>query len=536
MDLIITGGRLRTMSPGAPEAQAVAVRSGRIAAVGRDEEIRPMAAEGTRIVELRGKTVLPGFIDPHNHFCQYALMTAQVDCRPSSGCVRGDDVIEALKERAQRTPPGRWVMGWGYASYLLDDRKHLTREDLDRASKDHPLCLIHVSFHEAVVNSRALDELGIDRETPDPPGGLIHRDSRGEPNGVLSETAFMGPLFFQRPSIYSKVLGTYTPDERARMFLECALTYASMGIVGVHDPFVDGMTFRAYQDAQETEGLPIRIYAYILNHMADSLLELGLRQGFGSEMLRIGAVKVFLDGGMSSRTAAVLEPYESGGGTGILNFDQQALNQEIERLHSAGHQISVHAQGDRALEMLVEAFSRVLYDGNPLRHHIVHAGAITPSQIQRAASMGLGIISQANFFSLLGDGFLEAFGPERSQRLYPFRSLLECGVKLALSSDCPVADPDPLVGIRDAVLRKTPSGRYIAPQEALGQDEAVALYTREAAYFSFDEHRWGTIEPGKWADMVVLEGDPLSVAAEEIPACGVKMTIVGGKVVHEAKA
>jgi hypothetical protein len=532
MDVILTNAKVRTLDPSAPLAEAIAVRDGRILSVGGKEAVEPLATSQTRVIDLQGRTVVPGFIDTHNHFCLYALMIDQADCRPAAGCSRGEDVIQALRAQAERTPPGQWVMGWGYASYLLDDGKELTRHDLDRASEAHPICLVHVSFHGAVVNTRALEVLEITRETPDPPGGVIHRDPQGEPNGVLSEAAFMGPLFFRTPSIYSSMMSAYSPEARLQVLQRCAERYLSLGIVGAHDPFVDSVTLRAYCDAAESGRFPFRLQAYILNQWADSLLALGVRQGFGSEWIRIGAVKVFLDGGMSSRTAAVFEPYETGGGTGILNYDQETLNHEIERFHKAGLQISVHAQGDRALEMLLVSFERVLSHGNPLRHHIVHAGNLTPSQLERVGALGLYITSQANFFSLLGDGFLEAFGPVRSQGLYPFRSILDRGVRLALSSDCPVAEPDPLIGVRDAVLRKTASGREIAPSEAITVEEALALYTREAAYFSFDEARWGTITEGKWADLVVLERDPLEVPPEEIPQCRVHMTLVGGKVVY----
>ena len=277
------------------------------------------------------------------------------------------------------------------------------------------------------------------------------------------------------------------------------------------------------------------MYAYILNQWTDPLMAAGIGRGFGSEYLRIGAVKIFLDGGMSSRTAAVFEPYAAGDGeTGILNYDQTELDRQIEKFDRAGYQISVHAQGDRALEMLVDAFERHMHSGNPLRHHIVHAGNLTPSQIDRIAALRLYIASQANFFSLLGDGFIEAYGPTRSQQLYRFGTLLRRGIKLALSSDCPVADPNPLVGIRDAILRTTGSGQPFGTDERITAEQALALYTREAAYFSFEEESRGTLTAGKLADLVVLDRNPLALAPEEIPDCRVAMTVVGGKIVHEA--
>jgi len=533
MDLIIKNGNILTMEKPSSRAEALAVQFGKIYQVGKTTDIEPLATSATTVIDLDGRTVLPGFIDAHNHFCLYALLIDQVDCRPAAGCVKGEDVIAALRARAEATPPGKWVMGWGYASYLLEDKMNLTKEDLDRATTEHPICLVHVSVHEAVVNTAALKELGFTDKTPDPPGGKIRRDTNGNPNGILSESAFMGPLFFQSSSIYSKMMAEYSESETEKMMTRCAAVYHRLGIVGAHDPFVDAETLRTYQAVAETGNFPFRMYAYILNTWADPLVSAGVNRGFGSEWVKIGAIKIFLDGGMSSRTAAVFEPYATGGGTGILNYDQNGINHEIEKFDRAGYQISVHAQGDRALDMLLKAFERVMDRENPLRHHIVHAGNLTAGQIERVQSLNLNIVSQANFFSLLGDGFIEAYGPTRAQDLYRFATFVKRGIKLAFSSDCPVADPNPLIGLRDAVLRRTPNGEQIGPSESLPVEQSIALYTREAAYMSFEESSRGTIESGKVADLVVLGNDPLKVKPEDIPNCTVKMTIVGGKIVYD---
>ncbi len=536
MEKIFKNGKIFTMAAQAPQAEAMAVQFGRIFKIGNNAEIEQLATSQTEIVDLQGQTVFPGFIDTHNHFCLYALLTDQADCRPAAGCKKGDDVLEALRAQAAKTKPGKWIMGWGYAPYLLDDKKELTRIDLDKVSKKHPICLVHVSVHGAVVNSLALKKLGYTRKTPNPPGGIIHRDKNGEPNGILSESAFMTPLFFQRPSIYAQMVADYDPQGRVEMVLRCAGRYQKLGLVGVHDPFVDSLTLQTYQEAEKTGKLNFRLYCYILNQWADPLIAVGIKRGFGSAWVKIGAIKIFLDGGMSSRTAAVSKPYiyPPGAGKGILNYDQKSINREVEKFHRAGYQISVHAQGDRALGMLLKAFQRIIDKENSLRHHIVHAGNLTSSQIDEVRDLGLYITSQPNFFSLLGDGFMEAYGAERSQELYRFRTILAKGIKLAFSSDCPVADPNPLIGLRDAVLRKTGSGKDFAPAEAIKAEQALALYTREAAYFSFEEEERGTLEAGKLADFIVLDKNPLEVPAERIPDCQVKMTVIGGKIVYAA--
>jgi predicted amidohydrolase YtcJ len=536
METIFKNGNILTMEEATPRAEALAVQFGRIYRVGKTAEVEKLAKPETKVIDLKGQTLLPGFIDTHNHFCLYALLTGQADCRPAAGCIRGEDVVEALRAKAENTPPGKWVMGWGYAPYLLDDKKDLTREDLDRATKKHPICLVHVSVHGAVVNSLALKELGFTKKTPDPPGGKILRDAKGDPNGILSESAFMGPLFFDSPSIYMKMMAEYDREERAEMMIRCAAHYHRLGLVGAHDPFVDAVTLRTYQEVTDAGRLAFRLNAYILNHWADPLMSAGINRGFGSEWLKIGAVKIFLDGGMSSRTAAVFEPYlAAGGGTGILNYDQKGINQEIQKFDRAGYQISVHAQGDRALDMLLKAFAQVMVKGNPMRHHIVHAGNLTAPQIDRVEELGLYIASQANFLSLLGDGFIEAYGPIRSQELYRFGTFLRRNIKLTLSSDCPVAEPNPLIGVRDSICRRTASGQEIGLPESITAEQALALYTREAAYFSFEEEERGTLKEGKLADLVVLDKDPIKLSPEEIPNCQVKMTVAGGKIVYDAR-
>ena len=321
------------------------------------------------------------------------------------------------------------------------------------------------------------------------------------------------------------------------MMSRCAARHHRLGIVGAHDPFVDAPTLQTYQEAADAGRFPFRLYAFILNQWAEPLMSAGVRRGFGSEWVKVGAIKIFLDGGMSSRTAAVNKPYAypPGAGRGILNYDQKGINREIEKFDRAGYQVSVHAQGDRALEMLLNAFERTMDGGNPLRHQIVHAGNLTPPQIDRVKEMGLYISSQANFFSLLGDGFMEAYGPGRNQELYRFKTLLKKGIKLGFSSDCPVAEPNPLIGMRDSICRKTARGQDFGPAECLTAEQAVALYTREAAYFSFEEKERGTLREGKMADLVVLDKDPLRTAPEAITDCKVKMTVVGGKIVYDGK-
>jgi predicted amidohydrolase YtcJ len=533
MDLILTNANIITMDPDDARASAVAVKWDRILQVGNDSEVGAVAGPDTKFLDLKGKTVLPGFIDTHNHLSFYGYLVSSVDCRAVSGVEAIDDIIERLRAEAAKTPPGQWIKGWGYAHYHLKENRPLTREDLDKATTDHPILIIQVSGHAGVVNSAGLETFGYNKDTPDPPGGTIRRDPEtGEPTGILDETAVteqINMLFAQ------EVMG-WPQEKRFEMIETAARHYNEAGITSLHEAYVAPPLLQLYQEMDRLGRLSLRVYTMNIDIGADSLVNAGIVLGYGTPMVKVGPIKMFLDGGMSNRTAAVSQPYEGTDETGMYMNEPEVIRQRIEKFHGAGYQIAVHCQGDEAIGHLLDAYENVLgkNSDNPLRHRIEHCGNITAEQIERAAAMNILVSSQPLFFSHVGDGFLEAYGPERGHTLYPYRSLINHGVRVAGASDSPVAPAVPLTGIRDAVLRRTASGAEIGPEEKLGVKEAIGLYTSEAGYFSFDEDKVGTIEVGKYADFVVLDRDITACPAEEITDAEVAMTIVGGKIVYEA--
>jgi predicted amidohydrolase YtcJ len=515
-------------------AAGVAVKWDRISKVGDNFEVSALAGRDARIIDLDGKTVLPGFIDTHNHLSFYGYLVSAADCRAASGIDSIDDIVETLRAEASRTPPGEWVKGWGYAHYHLRDNRPLTREDLDRASAEHPILVVQVSGHAGVANSAALERFGYTRDIPDPPGGAIGRDPHtGELNGILEESAFMNQaqmLFMQ------EVLGW--PLERRMQMIETATQhYNRAGITSLHEAYVVPQTFQLYQEMDKLGRLNLRVYTMNIDIAAQALPNAGVTCGYGTPFVKVGPVKMFMDGGMSNRTAAVSRPYQGGEETGIYLSTPEDMLAKVENFHGTGYQIAVHAQGDAAIGAVLDAFENALgpESDNPLRHRIEHCGAMTEEQIKRAADMNILIASQPMFLSHLGDGFLDAFGPERGHRLYPYRTMINHGIRLAGASDSPVAPAAPLVGIRDAVLRRTGSGAEIGPEEKLDVGEAIALYTSEAGQFSFDEDRLGSVEPGKCADFVVLDCDITQGSPEQITDAEVAMTIVGGKIVYESE-
>ena len=532
MDIEFVNGRINTLDDAGTICTAVAAKNGYVTALGTDADVRRQAGPRAEVVDLKGAVMFPGFMEAHNHLPMYGYLTEGLDLAPSR-VKKMDDILNLVRAETGKVPPGTWIKGSRYAEYFLAENRHPTRSDLDRVSPDHPVIIFHTSLHACVLNSLALEAFGIRRETPPPQGGIIEKDPEtGVPNGLLHDQAMMdvfNKLFFED-------LAAMSTQERVDLCRRTTDKFAKVGLVSAADALVVPQTLNMYQEAQAAGRLNIRIYTMNYALTADSLVGSMIKTGFGGGRLRIGPIKLFADGGMSNRTAAVSTPYLTPPyGTGLKMQSREELIEKVKRYHALGYQIAVHAQGDAGLSDTLDAFEAVLgpASDNPLRHRIEHAGCLYPGLLKRAAAMNILASVQPVFFGELGDGFIEAFGPELSHRLYPFKSMLRAGMTLGGSSDCPVSQLDPRMGLRDAVLRRTPSGVRLAPHESLTMDEAIRLYTRGSAYLSFDEARNGTIEPGKRADFTVMAADPREVSPEEVPDIPFTMTVVGGDVIWE---
>jgi predicted amidohydrolase YtcJ len=329
-------------------------------------------------------------------------------------------------------------------------------------------------------------------------------------------------------------LAAMTRQQRISLCSRATESFASMGFVFAADAMVTPPTLEIYQATRAAGRLKIRIYTMNHDIMAESLVESKIKTGFGCPHLRIGPIKIFADGGMSNRTAAVSRPYLTPPyGKGLKIQSREDLIEAVETYDSLGYQIAIHAQGDEGIGDTLDAFEAVLGNrsANPLRHRIEHGGCLYPDLLSRAVAMNIPVAVQPVFLSELGDGFVEAFGTETAHQLYPFKSMLKAGLHIGGSSDCPVSNLDPRLGLRDAIVRQTPSGIRLGPQEALTADEALQMYTRGAAYLSFDEDKNGTIELGKRADFTVMGDDPRQVSPEDIPQIPFIMTVVGGEIV-----
>ena len=518
------------MDPAQPTVEAFGVIDERIVATGSITDVEAALPRGYQRLDLSGATCLPGFNEAHNHMINFGIVLGQVNCRyPAVRSI--EEIVQRFAERASQTPAGQWIRGRGYDDNVLAEHRHPTRSDLDRASTVHPLVLTHSSGHMLVANSLALQLAGVTRETPDPPGGHIVRDEHGEPTGLLQENAM---------ELVERVIPAPTLDDMVEALRRCNDAYVAAGITSSQDAGSDHpLQVEAYQRAVERGVLKLRTSMMIRHQLLPHLLGLGIKQGFGDDRLRIGPVKLFADGSLIGRTAAVSRPFLNDprpDNYGITIWTQEELDELVWQAHAAGFQVATHAIGDRAIEMVLDAYERALarLPRPDHRHRIEHCGVLRPDLIDRIARLGVLVVSQPIFIAEYGDGFIRHLGLERIQLTYPFRILLDAGIRLVFSTDCPVSAYQPLRCIQAAVLERTASGRSYALEEAITVEEALPLYTVNGAYATFEEHRKGTLRPGMLADFVVLERDPRTVDPEELADLRVLRTVIGGKTVYEA--
>jgi predicted amidohydrolase YtcJ len=529
VELVVQDAVFVTMAPGAGPADSMLIRDSRIAVLGQAETVRA-AAPGAEVVRLGGATVIPGLIDAHCHVADVGYLAAAADCgQPSAPDIAA--IQARLRQAADRTPEGSWVTGSGYAEYKLREGRHPTRAELDQAVPDRPAVLYHTSLHACVLNTAGLREAGFADGQPDPPGGAFGRDSEGRLDGVVYE-APMFALFEQNIRRHIAQAGAAAGTRLVRTAGE---RLAAFGLTSACDADMRRDTFAAFAEADAGGLLSQRIYGLVVHDQVDWLLGAGL-QGRHSGQLATEAVKIWADGGMSSRTAAIggtypVPPY----GSGILYFERDELTEMVRDFDARGFQVCIHAQGDRAIQIVLDAYAAILPPGagNPRRHRIEHGGAMYPPLAARAAALGIVVASQPGLLSSLGDGFAAAF-PDSSDQLYAFASWQRAGITVAGSSDAPVITADPRIGIRDAILRRTGDGRLLGPAERLPARDALALYTTQAAYACHRENEIGSLQPGKLADFVVLDRNPLEAEPGQIPGIQVLATVLGGTPVYQS--
>ena len=531
MNSLLINGVINTMDETGQVVEAMLTASGRIVALGSQEEMKALAPVDAEVIDLMGAAAFPGLYDSHNHLVLYSYLLSSLDLTPGKvGSVA--DIVGLVKQAAEKTPAGEWIKGFGFIDYALTDHRYPTRQDLDPVSPGNPVVLYHTSFHACVLNSRALEIFNLNAASQPLVGGAIERDADGSPSGVLHDANMMAVLNI----LFDQDLGKMSPAERAGMLAAGTARFAQLGLVGAADALVTPTSMTAYQDAHRAGALNIRVYTMHEINRADGLIKSGLRTGIGDDWLRVGPIKIFADGGMSNRTAAMSEPYLTPPyGTGLVVTDRDHLIDDVATCDAAGLQVAVHSQGDQAISDTLDAYESVLgsKSENPLRHRIEHGGCMFSNLLNRATAMNVPVAVQPGMFSVLADGWIEAYGQDKADRLYPYRDMLDAGIVLGGSSDCPVIGQDPRQALRDAVLRSAPSGAELNRAQALTVEEMIRAYTSGSAYMVHNEKSAGTLEPGKLADLTVFKADPRKVPVQEITDIPITMTIIGGKVAHQ---
>lgn len=514
--LVILNANLVTLNQKQPRAEAIAIQNGRIIAVGSNKAVRKYIAKETRVIDTKNKTIVPGFVDCHVHMTGFGQFLQTLDLRNVQSV---KEMQQKLREYAQKNRAKSWILGGRWDQDRFAEKRYPTRLDLDAAVADKPVFLIRLCGHLGVANSKALQLAGISKETTIESGKIDLDEASGEPNGILRENAL---------ELVWKAIPKPSPKQLEEACISACKKAVKAGLTCIHWIIGSAQEIRIIQKLYLNGKLPLRVYLGISADLLDQLVDLGLLTGFGNDMVKIGFVKVFADGSLGARTAALKEPYSDKPETrGIILYTQRKLNRLVSKAHRAGLQLAVHAIGDRAIEAVLKAFENALkkHPRKNHRHRIEHCSVLNPRLIERMKRLGL-IASVQPHFVVSDFWVVDRVGKDRARWVYPFQTLMKEGLVVTSGSDCPVEPIDPLLGVWAAVTRKS------FAEENLTVEEALKTYTLNAAYASFDENNKGTIEVGKFADVTVLSDDLLNVPAEEIKSVKVEMTIVDGKIVY----
>lgn len=533
-DLIVYNGKLYTLDAEDTVAQAAAMQDGRFLAIGGDAEIKALAGPHTRQIDLGGRAAIPGIFDSHVHMLESGakLATIRLD-----ECTSPEEMMERVRERAKVTPPGEWIVGQGWNEGNFSDRRLPTRHDIDPATSEHPVILMRF-FNTDVVNSAALRMAGIDRHAPDPEGGKIERDADGEPNGLLRANA---------KGLVRSLIPPLTAEQiRQALRLGCQEMHR-FGITSVVEPGLRPPDIRAYQSFYQDGELTVRTnlmpswHGFFQDEEETQLdyraRELGVYTGLGDEWLRIGALKMAIDGGTTPHTAYMYEPYE--GDTELVAFNRLSEDKLLRYFRTAqelGWDVGIHCCGDHAQDLAVDTFAAVArHAPRPdTRHSIIHAYFPTSRALDQMAQHHIAAVIQPTFLYWEGDAIFHDVGERRANNYKPVRKYLDHGVAVTASSDEPsTTSVNPFVALYALVTRKNKLGHTVALQEAISRQEALRLYTIAGTSLTREERLKGTIEVGKLADMAVLDRDYFAVPDKGIRDIQVDMTMVGGRVVWE---
>lgn len=527
-DLILKNGQVITVNPNDDIASAVVVLNNVIIYVGNDEGAMKYAGPNTTLVDLNGRSLVPGFIDAHVHtgITGLTLNSQATDCSPANA-----DSIEKIKaiikDATLKTPKGTLIRSFNYNHNYLKEQRHPTKYDLDEVAPEHPVLMTHASFHFSVANSKALEMAGINNDTPDPEGGVFERKN-GELTGLAIDNAH-GMLYGAFP---------FTEQEMRTGLLTFDQACLENGITSVQDAGANVNFIKSLIDLGNEDKLKVRYYFMLFSFFNNKdyikrLFDLGLHTGLGSNKVKMGPFKIMLDGSSICGTVAMKKPYQGNPNTtGTLTMTQDELNDYVFRAHQQGFQIACHAIGDKAIEMIIDAYEKAQtqYPRKDPRHRIEHCTFPDAELIQRIAKNNLVVTTIPECVYSSGDAYIRQYGIERVRYGYGQQAYIKAGVVSAFSSDAPIAPLNPMLGLYSACHRVTYDGLEFSREEEVSLLQAIRMYTLNGAYLSFEENIKGSIEVGKLADMAVLSKPILDIPLEELKETKVDMTIVDGKI------
>jgi len=514
--LVLLNARIYTLNPKQPTSKAIAVKNGRIKAVGTNKEIRKYINEKTKVIDAKNKTIVPGLVDCHVHMTSLGKHLQTLDLRNIESV---KEMQQKLTEYAKKNPQSRWILGGRWSQDKFAEKRHPTRWDLDAAVADKPVFLIRVCGHMGVANSKALHLAGITKETKVDSGAIGLDTTTGKPNGILRENAL--------DLVWRAIPKPSLKELQETCMLACKKAVEA-GLTGVHWLVGSAKEIHVIQKLYSQGKLPLRVYLGIPVDFLDELTNLGLLTGFGNNMVKIGFVKILADGSFGAHTAALKKPYFDKPKTkGIMLYTQKRLNKFILKAHKAGLQLAVHAIGDHTIDTVLNTYEKALkkHPRENHRHRIEHCSLLDVKLIKRMKQLGL-IASVQPHFIVSDFWIVDRLGKDRARWVHPFKTLINEGLIVVSGSDCPVEPINPLLGIWAAVARKD------SAEEKLTVEEALKTYTSKAAYASFDENNKGTIEAGKFADLTVLSKDICKIPPDMIKRTKAEMTIVDGQIVY----
>ncbi len=524
-EVVLWNGRIVTMDPAQPHAEAVALAGGRFLAVGTSADVANLATARTKKVDLGRRTVLPGFIDTHSHpaYAGYRHLT-QVDCALDSIA----KIVAALQARAAKTAPGDWVLGFKYDDTKTAEGRFLTRDDLDAVSTAHPVFVEHRGGHTAYVNSAALKRAGIAESVADPPGGRFYRDASGRLTGRVAERA--------TEALEAAIPQELTREQKREGVKLIANMMVRTGLTSVTDAGGAPEDLQAYQDARESGDLRLRVYCHIRAGSLDRMIAAGVRTGLGDEWVRIGAIKMVADGSISERTARLREPYVGRpDDRGIVVTPEAELYETGRKAHLAGWQIGTHANGDEAIDTVLRVYERLQreWPRRDPRFRLEHCTLIDEALVQRIKALGAIPAPFSTYVYWHGEKMKE-YGAERLEWMFAVRSFLDAGVRVTQASDYPPGPFEPMMALQSQVTRTDTKGTVWGARQRVTVEEAIRVGTLNGAHASFEEQLKGSIEVGKLADLVVLGRDPFAEPPGSLVGIPIQGTMVGGRWAFEA--